>query len=146
MGLSGQGHAPAALYPGERTPGTHCTGGLVGPRDGLDTEVRGKISCLCQGSKLDRQVAQSIARHYTDWATPAPILLRYKVVFIRNISRQIQIRQTTKFYENFLCGLRHETCGHRRDYRLTYSHDSRLHSHFMCGVKSKQMRVTSYIT
>jgi hypothetical protein len=32
-----------AFTPGERTPGTHCTGGWVGPRAGLDTEVRGKI-------------------------------------------------------------------------------------------------------
>jgi hypothetical protein len=31
------------LSPGERTHGTHCTGGWVGPRAGLDTEVRGKI-------------------------------------------------------------------------------------------------------
>ena len=31
----GQRHAPAALYPRER-PGTHCTGGWVGPRAGLD--------------------------------------------------------------------------------------------------------------
>jgi hypothetical protein len=31
----GQRHAPAALYLLER-PGTHCTGGLVGPRAGLD--------------------------------------------------------------------------------------------------------------
>jgi hypothetical protein len=29
--------------PEERTLGTHCTGGWVGPRAGLDTEVRGKI-------------------------------------------------------------------------------------------------------
>jgi hypothetical protein len=29
--------------PGERAPGTHCTGGWVGLRAGLDTEVRGKI-------------------------------------------------------------------------------------------------------
>jgi len=29
--MSGQPHAPAALYPWER-PGTHCTGGCVGPR------------------------------------------------------------------------------------------------------------------
>jgi hypothetical protein len=29
--------------PGERTPGTHCTGGWVGPRAGLGTEARGKI-------------------------------------------------------------------------------------------------------
>jgi hypothetical protein len=35
MGLGNQRHAPAALPPGER-PGTHCTGGWVGPRAGLD--------------------------------------------------------------------------------------------------------------
>jgi hypothetical protein len=31
------------LAPGERTPGTQCTGGWVGPRVGLDTKARGKI-------------------------------------------------------------------------------------------------------
>jgi hypothetical protein len=50
MGVSGQCHASAALYPWENTPGTHCTGCWVGLRAGLDTEVRGKILCLCQGS------------------------------------------------------------------------------------------------
>jgi hypothetical protein len=45
----------------------------VGPRAGLDTEVRGKILCPCRGSNLDLPVVQSVARHYTDWATPAPI-------------------------------------------------------------------------
>jgi len=39
-GESGQQHALAALYPRERT-GTHCTGGWVGLRAGLD---RQKIS------------------------------------------------------------------------------------------------------
>ena len=34
-GVRGQRHAPAAIYPQER-PGTHCTGGWVGPRAGLD--------------------------------------------------------------------------------------------------------------
>jgi hypothetical protein len=43
MGVSGQRHAQVAFSPGERTPGTHCTGGWVGPRAGLDTEARGKI-------------------------------------------------------------------------------------------------------
>jgi len=33
--VSGQQHAPAALYLRER-PGTHCTGGWVSPRAGLD--------------------------------------------------------------------------------------------------------------
>jgi hypothetical protein len=50
MGVSGQRHAPAALCPGERTPGTHCTGSWVVPRGGLDTEVRGKILCPYRGS------------------------------------------------------------------------------------------------
>ena len=34
-GVGGQRHAPAALPPGRR-PGTHCIGGWVGPRAGLD--------------------------------------------------------------------------------------------------------------
>ena len=34
-GVSDQQHAPAALYPWER-PSTHCTGGWVGPRAGVD--------------------------------------------------------------------------------------------------------------
>jgi len=35
--------------PGERTPGTHCAGGWVGPRAGLDTEARGKILSYLPG-------------------------------------------------------------------------------------------------
>jgi hypothetical protein len=42
MGVSGQRHAPAALSPGERTPGIHWIGCWVGPRAGLDAEDRGK--------------------------------------------------------------------------------------------------------
>jgi len=34
-GVNSQQHAPAALYPWAR-PGTHFTGGWVGPRAGLD--------------------------------------------------------------------------------------------------------------
>jgi hypothetical protein len=55
-----------ALPPGKGPPRTHCTGGWVGPRAGLDTEARGKILCLCWVSNLDRLVVQSVARHYTD--------------------------------------------------------------------------------
>jgi hypothetical protein len=71
MGVSGQRHASTALCPGERTPSTHCTGGWVGLRAGLDTEVRGKILFPCQGSNPDRSDVQAVARHYTDWATLA---------------------------------------------------------------------------
>jgi len=34
-GVRGQRHAPASLNPQERS-GTHCTGGCVGPRAGMD--------------------------------------------------------------------------------------------------------------
>jgi hypothetical protein len=68
MGVSGQRQAPAALCPGVRTPGTHCTGGWVDLRAGLDREVRRKILCPCRGSNLDRPVVQSLVRHYTDRA------------------------------------------------------------------------------
>jgi hypothetical protein len=48
--VSGQRHAQAALYPGERNPGTPWIGGWVGLRAGLDTEARRKILFLCRGS------------------------------------------------------------------------------------------------
>jgi hypothetical protein len=54
MRVNGQRHAPAALYPRERTPGTYWIGGWVGLRAGLDTEARGKILCLCRGSNPGR--------------------------------------------------------------------------------------------
>jgi hypothetical protein len=54
MGVSGQHHASATLYPGERTPGTHWLGSWVGPRAGLNAEARGKI--LCRGSNPGRPI------------------------------------------------------------------------------------------
>ena len=59
-GVRGQRHAPAALYPRER-PGTHCTGGWVGPRAGLDR---------CGKSRsppgFDRRTVQPVASRYID--------------------------------------------------------------------------------
>ena len=60
--MSGQQHAPAALYPRERH-GTHFTGGWVGPRAGLDGW---KISSP-QG--FDRGPSSPYLSRYTDWAT-----------------------------------------------------------------------------
>jgi hypothetical protein len=42
--------------PGERAPGTHCTGGWVGPRAGLAAEDREKILYLCRRSNPGRPV------------------------------------------------------------------------------------------
>jgi hypothetical protein len=55
-----------ALSPGKRTPGTHCTGGWVGPRAGLDTEVRGKKLYLCRGSNPGRP-ASSQTLHWLSY-------------------------------------------------------------------------------
>jgi hypothetical protein len=61
-----------AFTPGEKTPGTHWTGGWVGPRAGLDTEDRGKILCPRRESNLDRPVVQPVVRHYRSYISPPP--------------------------------------------------------------------------
>ena len=65
MGVGGQRHATAAVPPGKR-PGTHCTGGWMGPRAGLDR---------CGKSRLPPgfypRTVLSVASPYTDYAIPA---------------------------------------------------------------------------
>ena len=60
---------PRPLYPRER-PDTHCTGGWVGPRAGLDG--CGKIS---PPPGFDPRTVQPVASRYTDWAIAAPLFL-----------------------------------------------------------------------
>jgi hypothetical protein len=52
---------PSHFTPGERFPGTHWIGGLVGPRVGLDNVEERKISCPCRELNPGRR-----ARRYTD--------------------------------------------------------------------------------
>jgi len=67
MGVGGQHHAPAALYPRER-PGTHCIGGWMGPGAGLD-------GCGKHPPPgFDLRTVQPVASRLTDWATPVPNL------------------------------------------------------------------------
>jgi hypothetical protein len=79
MRVSGQ-----RFIPGENTHGTQLIEGWVGPRAGLDTEVRGTILCLCRGSNPDRPDIQSVVRHYTDCATTAPINIFVTDLFIHS--------------------------------------------------------------
>jgi hypothetical protein len=43
--------------------------------------LKDKFFCLCQGSNPDRPTVQSVARHYTDWATPTPGIYGYHSYF-----------------------------------------------------------------
>ena len=61
--VRGQRHAPAALYPQERS-GTHCTGGWVGRRAGLD-----RCGKSCPPPGFDRRTVQPVASSYTTYAT-----------------------------------------------------------------------------
>jgi len=59
MGVCGQQHAPAVLYPRER-PGARFTGDWVGPRAGLDGR---KFSSL---PGFDPRAVQPLVSRYTD--------------------------------------------------------------------------------
>jgi hypothetical protein len=75
MGMRGKRHAPAALYPRERTPGT--------------TMEAGRASELIWTQMLEEKpftsaedrtsVVQSVVRHYIDWTAPALVenLMQY---------------------------------------------------------------------
>jgi hypothetical protein len=86
------------LYPLGRTHGTHWIGGWVGPRAGLDTQARGKIHCLCRDWT---PVIQSVVRHYTDWATPAPHKrLQNTVIKIKTKGKNIKTRKSLDPQQN----------------------------------------------
>jgi hypothetical protein len=66
MEESSQLHAPAALPPGKRAPGTHLIG-LVGPRAVLNAVVK-KIPSSRRESNPRSPIVQPVAQRYTDWA------------------------------------------------------------------------------
>jgi hypothetical protein len=77
---SGQRRAPAALFPGERTPRYPLDKRLSGPHSRSGLRGCRKILCLWRRSNLDRPVIQSIARLCTDWTTPAPHSNTYRMI------------------------------------------------------------------
>ena len=58
MGVHGQHHAPAALPPGKR-PGTHCTGGWVGP----GTVWTGAVNLAPNGARTPKRPARNESLH-----------------------------------------------------------------------------------
>jgi hypothetical protein len=69
MGMRDQLYLPAALYPRERTPGSHWVCGWVGLRVSLTHRLEEK-SFASAGDRST--VVQYVIRHCTDWATLAP--------------------------------------------------------------------------
>jgi hypothetical protein len=65
--------------PGEKTPGTHCTGGWVGPRAGLDTEARGKILSPLPGidPRSPGRPARSQTLYWLRYAAHLTLLLQF---------------------------------------------------------------------
>jgi len=71
MRVGGQRHAPAAL-PSVKRPGTHCIGGWVGPRVGVDG---------CGKSRpppgFDPRTVQPVASRYNRLSYPGPTCAVY---------------------------------------------------------------------
>jgi hypothetical protein len=82
MGVSGQLHASATLYPRRKDPLYQ----LDRVSELVWTKRLGKkILYLYRKSNLGRPVVQSVVRHYTDWATPT--LKYFGVVSVDTVSR-----------------------------------------------------------
>jgi hypothetical protein len=114
MGVSGQRHASAALWPAERTHGTHCTRGWVGLRAGLDTDVRGK-SFVPAGNRTP--ITRSSSPQSDTILTVLPrllLVLRPILLFMLPYSLRSPKGSTTFGFqtENFvhLLSLTHDTC------------------------------------
>ena len=67
MGVGGEQHAPAALYPRER-PGTHCIGGWVDPQG-----RSGRVRKISSPPGFDHRTVQALGSHYSDWAIPVKL-------------------------------------------------------------------------
>jgi hypothetical protein len=80
MGVNSQRHAPAALYPREKTPGTHWIGGWVGPRAGLDAGAGRQSLCPCRGSNLDRPAHSQTLYRLTYRGSTSCILLNIRPI------------------------------------------------------------------
>jgi hypothetical protein len=76
-----------ALPLGEASP---VPTGQVGPRADLDTEVTGKILLPLPASNLDCPVVQSVVRHYTDSATPAPLYLQPYIYYTKGLHTELE--------------------------------------------------------
>jgi hypothetical protein len=76
---SDQLHAPSRLTPEERASGNHWVGGWVSPRAHLNA-VEKRKSLAFPGNRT--LTVQSVARLYTDWATPITLSCSFWLLII----------------------------------------------------------------
>jgi hypothetical protein len=103
MEVSGQLHALADLPPGERAPCTHCIGGWVGPRAGLDAVENRK------SSTAGNRTRALPACRYADWAFPLHLKINIHVLNLKTTHK------TTRFCKG---GERRRYFGNFRKYRV----------------------------
>jgi hypothetical protein len=79
MGVSGQRHAPAALLPPGKGPPVPIVQEAGWAPEPVWTQRIEEKSFAPAGDRTS--IAQSVARLYTDWATPAPsyVIVRYEI-------------------------------------------------------------------
>jgi hypothetical protein len=110
MGVSGQRHAPSALY-----PGTHCTGGWLGPRAGLDTEAKGNILMPLPGIE-PRSLSRPVRSQTLNWLS-YPGFYSLWLVFVGICSIQ-QPENGENYIRSFrTCNLQLELLGWLREDR-----------------------------
>jgi len=66
-----------ALPPGKAPPAPIVQDGGWAPEPVWTHTLQEKSFCLCRGSNIDHPVVQSVVRHYTDGATPAPVCILF---------------------------------------------------------------------
>jgi hypothetical protein len=92
---------------GEGTPGTHCTGGWVGPTASLDAQATEKIF-----APAEDRISVPVVRHKTDWASSPAQLKKYMLlsfhlrqnIYSKRWADQVQ-RCGTFFQHRHICNV-----------------------------------------
>jgi hypothetical protein len=73
---------PCCFTPGKTAPGTHCIGGWVGPKAGLDVMEKSKISCTYRESNADSSVVQTVAQSLYRLSYSDSLVCAYIYIYI----------------------------------------------------------------